>query len=62
MGSPRQNELLQRIDDLQTHVTALGPYEGDMLVQLRKYYRLGLTWTSNAIEGSSYIRKPGKNW
>lgn len=29
-------------------------------MQLRKYYRLGLTWTSNAIEGSSYTESETK--
>ncbi len=54
MSNARQNELISRIDELQTRVASLRPYEGDMLIQLRKYYRLGLTWTSNAIEGSSF--------
>lgn len=60
MSSNRQNELISRIDELQTRVAALRPYEGDMLIQLRKYYRLGLTWTSNAIEGSSYTESETK--
>ena len=60
MNSAKQNELISRIDELQAKVTALRPYEGDMLIQLRKYYRLGLTWTSNAIEGSSYTESETK--
>jgi Fic family protein len=60
MNSAKQNELLSRIDELQTKVAALRPYEGDMLIRLRKYYRLGLTWTSNAIEGSSYTESETK--
>ncbi|MDL2271844.1 Fic family protein [Desulfovibrio sp. OttesenSCG-928-I05] len=60
MSSARQNELISRIDELQARVAVLRPYEGDMLIQLRKYYRLGLTWTSNAIEGSSYTESETK--
>lgn len=60
MSSTRQNELISRIDELQAKVAALRPYEGDMLIQLRKYYRLGLTWTSNALEGSSYTESETK--
>ena len=60
MSSAGQDELISRIDELQNKVAALRPYEGDMFVQLRKYYRLGLTWTSNAIEGSSYTESETK--
>lgn len=60
MSNTRQNELISRINELQARISALRPYEGDMLVQLRKYYRLGLTWTSNAIEGSSYTESETK--
>ena len=49
-----ENMRLARINELQEKITALRPFEGRKLMLLRKYYRLGLTWTSNAIEGSSY--------
>ena len=26
------------------------PFEGEMLKQLKDYYRIGLTWSSNALE------------
>lgn len=29
------------------------PFEGHMLEQLKDYYRIGLTWSSNAIEGNT---------
>ena len=60
MITPKQNEQLVRINELQKKISALRPYEGDTLIQLRKYYRLGLTWTSNAIEGSSYTESETK--
>lgn len=29
------------------------PFEGEMLSQLKDYYRIGLTWSSNALEGNT---------
>lgn len=60
MTTSKHNARIARINELQEKVAALRPYEGDMLVRLRKYYRLGLTWTSNAIEGSSYTESETK--
>ncbi len=60
MSKGKQEAQLQQIDELQKQLAAHRPFEGDMLVQLRKYYRLGLTWTSNAIEGSSYTESETK--
>jgi Fic family protein len=60
MGAAKQEAQIRRIDELQGRLAVCRPYEGDMLAQLRKYYRLGLTWTSNAIEGSSYTESETK--
>ena len=60
MNDSAQSDRIARINELQVKIAALRPYEGDMLVLLRKYYRLGLTWTSNAIEGSSYTESETK--
>ena len=51
---PSENTQLARINELQEKVLALHLFEGHKFVLFRKYYRLALTWTSNAIEGSSY--------
>lgn len=59
-GMAKQENQIKQINELQNKLAAHRPYEGDMLVQLRKYYRLGLTWTSNAIEGSSYTESETK--
>lgn len=51
---------LQRIDQLQEEVQSqrpLSPYE---LGQLREYYRIGLTYSSNAIEGNSLTESETK--
>ncbi len=54
MGLSRQEEQIRRIDSLPERLAAHRPYEGEMLDRLRKYYRVGPTWTSNALEGSPY--------
>lgn len=30
-----------------------GLFEGEKLKQIKEFYRIGLTWTSNALEGNS---------
>lgn len=45
--------LLNRIDSLRTQVAEHRPLTGIALERLREYYRVGLTWSSNALEGNS---------
>lgn len=47
------NELLRSIDQNKERLDAYRPLEEPLLSQLRAYYRVGLTWTSNALEGNS---------
>lgn len=47
------NELLERIDANKAQIDKHRPLEEPLLSELRAYYRVGLTWTSNALEGSS---------
>lgn len=42
-----------KIDQYKTKIDELRPFEGNMLKQLKDYYRIGLTWSSNAIEGNT---------
>jgi len=46
-------ELLSRIDDLKVKLDAARPLSAGELSQLREYYKVGLTYTSNALEGNS---------
>jgi len=46
-------ELYERLDVNKAAIDRIRPFEGEHLRQLREYYRIGLTWTSNAIEGNS---------
>ena len=46
-------ELYERVDALKAAIDVTRPFEGEMLKQLKAYYRVGLTYTSNALEGNS---------
>lgn len=43
-----------RIDSYKAAIDEKRPFEGELLTQLREYYRIGLTWTSNALEGNTF--------
>ena len=45
--------ILKEIDKLQKEINSLRPLPKDTLKQLKEYYRVGLTYTSNALEGNS---------
>ncbi len=53
-------EILNKIDLFQREINALRPMEGEMLGQIQDYYRVGLTWTSNALEGNSLTESETK--
>lgn len=46
-------EILKEIDKLQEEINAYRPLPASTLKQLKEYYRVGLTYTSNALEGNS---------
>ena len=45
--------IYDRVDANKAAIDAIRPFEGEMLRQLKAYYRIGLTWASNALEGNS---------
>ena len=47
-----QNKI-KEADELQKEINKYKPLNSHALKQLREYYRIGLTYTSNALEGSS---------
>jgi len=42
-----------KIDKLKIAIDKIRPFEGGTLEQLRAYYRVGLTYSSNALEGNT---------
>ena len=45
--------IYERVDANKAAIDEIRPFEGEMLKQIKAYYRIGLTWTSNALEGNS---------
>lgn len=52
--------MLEQIDALQQQLNTYRPFGPELLPQLRAYYRVGLTYTSNALEGFSYTESETK--
>lgn len=53
-------EHLENLDLYQKMINELRPFEGEMLKQIKDFYRIGLTWTSNALEGNSLTESETK--
>lgn len=51
--TPSLSDLLAQIDSLQKKIDGFRPFSPHLLKQLKEYYRIGLTYTSNALEGNS---------
>lgn len=54
-----KNIYLQ-IDELQKKINAHRPLLGNVIAQIKEYYRIGLTYSSNAIEGNSLTESETK--
>lgn len=46
-------DLLRKIDLLKTKIDKHRPMDSHMAKQLREYFRIGMTYSSNALEGNS---------
>lgn len=51
---------LQRIDLYQQEINKLRPFEGEILHQIKDFYKIGLTYSSNALEGNSLTESETK--
>ncbi|MBS4030662.1 MAG: Fic family protein [Clostridiales bacterium] len=45
-------DIYKLLDLYKATIDERRPFEGEMLKQIRDYYRIGLTWSSNALEGN----------
>ncbi|MHC1759912.1 MAG: Fic family protein [Negativicutes bacterium] len=45
--------MFEKIDQNKVRIDALRPMQGRLLQQIRDYYKIGLTFSSNALEGNS---------
>lgn len=53
-------EIYQLIDLYKETIDERRPFEGEMLAQIKDYYRIGLTWSSNALEGNTLTESETK--
>lgn len=53
-------DLLIQVDELKERLDSTRPLKPEELTQLREYYRIGLTYSSNAIEGNSLTESETK--
>ena len=52
--------ILNKIDTIKSALDGYRPFSDHVVKQLRDYYRIGLTYTSNAIEGSTLTESETK--
>ena len=52
--------IYERIDCLKSIIDEHRPFEGDLLNEIKGYYRIGLTWSSNALEGNTLTESETK--
>lgn len=52
--------LLKEIDLLQQEINAHRPLDDYALIQIKEYFRIGLTYTSNALEGNTLTESETK--
>jgi Fic family protein len=45
--------MFEKAEEYKAQIDILRPFEGNMLKQIKDYYKIGLTYTSNALEGNS---------
>lgn len=53
-------DLLQKTDSIRSVLDSYRPFTDHVVQQLRDYYRIGLTYTSNAIEGNTLTESETK--
>ncbi len=53
-------ELLDKINELQKQINHTRPLPGETIKSLKEYYKIGLTWSSNAIEGNTLTESETK--
>jgi len=53
-------DIFKQIDSLQKEINSHRPLSEDFLKQIREYYKIGLTYTSNALEGNTLTESETK--
>lgn len=53
-------DIYRLLDLYKATIDERRPFEGEMLTQIKDYYRIGLTWSSNALEGNTLTESETK--
>ena len=53
-------DIFQEIDSLQDEINSYRPLKPELLKQIREYYKIRLTYTSNALEGNTLTESETK--
>lgn len=53
-------DTIQRIEKYQKLLNTKRPFDAPLLGEIRNYYRIGLTWSSNGLEGNSLTESETK--
>src|SRR3990167_8484737 len=53
-------KLLNEIDQLQKEINSKGPFEEKFLKDIKEYFRIGLVYSSNALEGNTLTESETK--
>lgn len=54
------NDILDKLSSLKSAIDSYRPFSEHVVKQLRDYYRIGMTYTSNAIEGNTLTESETK--
>lgn len=54
------DDKIEQVNHLQLQINKLRPLDQNALLQLREYYRIGLTYSSNALEGNTLTESETK--
>jgi Fic family protein len=57
---PEIKDILKKIDTIKSILDGYRPFSDHVVKQLKDYYRIGLTYTSNAIEGNTLTESETK--
>jgi hypothetical protein len=50
----------QEVDELKAEIDKYRPFDKELIKELQEYYRIGFTYTSNALEGNSLTESETK--
>ena len=53
-------DIFEKIDLYQEEINKIRPFENELLKQIKDYYRVGIVWSSNSLEGNTLTESETK--